>query len=139
MNAHPHATRHGRRSLVIQAAVAAALLASGSAAMAAKPTCSTSNGTPYCSYTGKVQNSYVNASKMVIMYFDSAFGSTSEVNIPGVTVLNACTVLGASNLDFAKMFYASMLMAHASGKSVSVQMFGSSSGFPICDRIWVEN
>ena len=108
-------------------------------ALAAKPTCHVHNGSPYCQYTGKVAQSYVNNGNQIILYFDTAFGSTSEINIPGVTVTSACLVPGNSGMDFAKMFYASMLMAQATGRNVTVQMWGETGGYPKCDRVWVEN
>ena len=108
-------------------------------AWAAKPVCYTHNGTPYCKYTGKVAKSYVNSDNNIILYFDTAFGSTSEINIPGVTVTNACLVPGSSGMDFAKMFYASMLTAQATGRNVTLQMWGNASGYPRCDRVWVED
>lgn len=108
-------------------------------ASAAKPYCTVYNGSPYCQYTGKVSKSYVNAGNQIILYFDTAFGSASEINIPGVTVTNACLVPGNSGMDFAKMFYASMLTAQATGRNVTVQMWGDLGGYPKCDRVWVED
>lgn len=110
-----------------------------SSASAAKPSCSSLNGTPYCQYVGPVSQAYVNANKDVLLFFDVPFGSAAEMTIPGVSNLSACVVVGAGNLDFAKMFYASALAAQAGGKTVTVQMWGSAIGYAACDRIWVSN
>lgn len=108
-------------------------------ALADRPACHVHNGSPYCQYSGLVKHAYVNASNQVLLYFDTAFSTAADINISGVTVLNACMVLGNDKPSFAKMFYASTLMAQASGKTVSVQMWTASDGYPLCDRIWVNN
>jgi predicted membrane-bound mannosyltransferase len=117
------------------------MLACTGPALADRPECSTSatTGTPYCQYRGLVSRSYVSQGGAVLMHFDTAFASAAEVTIPNVTVLNACLVQVDQNQNFAKMFYASALMAQASGKTVTVQMRGSADGYPLCDRIWVNN
>lgn len=103
---------------------------------AAAPTCAVHDGTPYCQYRGRVQTTYVNAGNMVILYFDTPAAS---MNITGVTVMNACAINMAGKVDFAKMFYASALMAQATGRNVTVQMRDNVYGYAGCDRIWVEN
>lgn len=126
---------------LIKAMLPLLMLASTGPALADRPECSTSasTGTPYCKYRGLVSRSYVSQGGAVLMHFDTAFASAAEVTIPNVTMLNACVVLVEQNQDFAKMFYASALMAQASGKTVTVQMRGSADGYPLCDRIWVNN
>lgn len=106
------------------------------AAHAAAPTCAVYDGTPYCQYRGRVQSTYVNAGNLVILYFDAA---TTQMNIPGVGHLNACAIHMPGKVDFAKMFYASALMAQAAGKTITVQMRDNVYGYAGCDRIWVEN
>jgi hypothetical protein len=117
------------------------MLTCATPALADRPECGTSSttGTPYCQYRGLVSRSYVSQGGAVLMHFDTAFTSAAEVTIPNVTVLNACLVQVDQNQNFAKMFYASALMAQASGKTVTVQMRGSADGHALCDRIWVNN
>lgn len=43
----------------------------------------------------------------------------------------------SENLEFAKMFYVSILQAQARDASVSVQMSTVSNGYQKADRIWV--
>lgn len=117
----------------------AAVMTLAGEAHAAKPVCNVYNGEPYCQYTGKVQKAYVNSGNFIILYFDTPFASTSEINIPGVSVTSACAVPASSGMDFARMFYASALSAQAGGRNVTVQMYGNASGYPRCDRIWVED
>lgn len=114
--------------------IAATVVAGG--AHAAAPTCGDHDGTPYCHYRGRVQTTYVNAGNLIILYFDTP---ASSMNIAGVNVMNACAINMAGKVDFAKMFYASALMAQATGRTVTVQMRDNVYGYAGCDRIWVEN
>jgi hypothetical protein len=125
--------------MMTTAVIAGALFGTSGMVHAGKPGCGTSGGENYCYYTGKVLNSYVNAGNVILMYFDTQFGSTSEINIPNVQTLGACAVSMTGTPAFSKLFYASILTAQAGGRNVSVQMRGTINGTLVCDRVWVEN
>ncbi|BFM10158.1 hypothetical protein R50072_03110 [Simiduia litorea] len=107
--------------------------------VAAEPTCSTYNSSPYCAYTGKVQNLYVNDGDLILMYFDSAMdlNQPASVGLSGVATGDAAAIKVSANPEFAKMFYSTALAAQASERSVTVQMRNTFNGYLVMDRIWL--
>lgn len=115
----------------------AALLLSSVNVFAATPVCHSShNG--YCQYNGKVRSIYINASGVILLYFDSNM-DVSEGVIAGMSLThgNAAAVLLSENIEFAKLFYATALSAQASQRPVTLQMRGTISGYMKADRIWL--
>jgi hypothetical protein len=115
-----------------------ALLMAGVASYAGAPTCAVSGTTNYCQYTGLVNQAYVNASNQVILYFDT-FMTAAQAATLSATEVHACSVdLGTTqSAQFGKMFYATLLTAQATRRSVTVMMVGAVFGYPRCDRIWL--
>jgi hypothetical protein len=124
--------RFGRNALV------AIILCFAATAQASAPTCSTSGGQGYCQYSGPISAAYVNSSGQILVYFDTPLDLSlpASVGIGGVTIGAACIYPIASNPDYAKMLYASVLAAQARGATVTMQLWGANSGYLICDRIW---
>lgn len=110
-----------------------------SPANASPPTCNVSQGTPYCAYTGRVARAYINASNIILLYFDSTFDLSRpvEVGYEGVTSATAAAIRLSDNPDFAKSVYSTMLTAQARGATVTVQMRGLVGGYAKIDRIWI--
>jgi hypothetical protein len=105
---------------------------------ASTPTCHEYPGGNYCVYSGVVQSIYVNASNTILLYFDNAV----DVSIPqsfgiNVTRGNAAAIAIGDNPEFAKFFYSTALAAQASGRKVTIQMRGVTSGYLKADRIWL--
>jgi len=104
----------------------------------AEPTCQTYNENNYCSYSGKVQRIYVNASNQILIYFDqplslevaSTFGY--EITYGGAAIFPI-----DDKPEFAKMFYSTALTAQASGRNISIQMRSVLNGYMKFDRIWL--
>jgi len=106
---------------------------------AAAPTChTTSTGSPYCQYTGKVNKIYINSGGLILLYFDSPL-NLADAEAVGYSPTSAtATVYPLSeNPDFAKLFYSTALAAQASGRSVTIQMRGTQHGYLKFDRIWL--
>jgi hypothetical protein len=110
-----------------------------SAASAAAPYCGMSGSQGYCQYNGKVSQAYVNAYQEVLLYFDAPVPASevAAAGISGVSIYGAARFHMASNPDFGKMLYASLLAAQARGASITVQMHTSGGGYLQIDRIWV--
>ena len=106
--------------------------------LAAAPTCQLHNGSPYCSYNGKVQRIYVNASNLILVYFDTPIDPTIPQS-HGYDVTNggAGAIAISENPEFAKLFYSTALAAQASGRNISIQMRNNVSSYLKIDRIWL--
>lgn len=122
----------------VRNALGAIVLLFAVTAQASAPTCSTSGGQGYCQYSGAISSAYVNSSGQILVYFDTPLDLSlpASVGIGGVTIGAACIYPIASNPDYAKMLYASVLAAQARGSSVTMQLWGTNGGYLICDRIW---
>jgi hypothetical protein len=105
--------------------------------LAGQPTCHSSYG-GYCAYTGKVQRIYINSGNLIRMYFDTPVPLDVPAGIGyNVTQAPAAAIRINSNPDFAKLFYSTALAAQASGRNVTIQMRGTTSGYLLIDRIWL--
>ena len=105
--------------------------------MASAPVCHASHG-GYCNYSGKVSKIYVNATNMMLIYFDTPI-NVSDTAIAGLTITNggAASFPVSENPEFAKMFYSTALSAQATNRNVSIQMHGTYGGYLKFDRIWL--
>lgn len=115
------------------------LLGLSYSAFAAAPTCHTYNSVPYCAYSGRVVQAYVNHDNLILLYFDTAMdlAKPANVGIAGVTNDFAAAYRLADNVEFGKLLYSSMLAAQSRGGTIKVQMRGSYNGYLLIDRIWV--
>lgn len=105
---------------------------------AGTPMCVARDSGPFCYYAGKVSKIYVNASNMILLYFDTPLDMASA-NSVGFTPSNpdAAIVNLLNTPEFAKLFYSTALSAQATGRAVSIQMRGTDRGYLIADRIWL--
>ncbi len=114
-----------------------------------EPTFNINGGnTPFAEYYGTVKSCYVNNHDEIILYFDTAI---SEDNLTlaqssyseNLTQRYAALFQISTNPDFAKYLYATMLTAQTTGKKIHIQMRGVStgvhSGYPLIDRIWLQD
>lgn len=94
----------------------------------------------YCSYTGQVNQAYVNEYNQVILYYDTML-TPSQSSLMNTTHPDGCVVdlSTAAGAQFGKMFYATLLTAQATRRAVMVFIFPATSTglFPRCDRIWL--
>ena len=129
-----------RNSVRIAISVLAALCIHGKAVAGSTSCSTTTSGTPYCSYTGKVVQAYVNDSNLVILYLDTNFTQTqlTAVGITGVTNLSSVARQISTDPEFSKMLYATMLAAKVSDSTVTVQMKGVYNGYLEIDKIWLK-
>ena len=105
--------------------------------VAGQPTCHSSSG-GYCRYTGKVQRIYINSANLILLYFDTPVPlDVPEIIGYNVTRAPAAAIRIGSNPDFAKLFYSTALAAQASGRDITIQMRGTTSGYLLIDRIWL--
>ncbi len=115
------------------------LLVVAPGANAGAPTCTTHTTGPYCEYTGKVDQVYVNDGGRILMYFDTPLDLTlpSAVGISGVTNSAATSYSVPTDPTFAQFFYSSILAAQARDVTVTIQMRGADAGYLVVDRIWI--
>lgn len=102
------------------------------------PGCYSSYG-GYCAYRGQVEQIYVNASNLILIYFDASLpaGEDSKASY-SVTHGEAAVVSIDEQPEFAKLFYSTALAAQVSGRPVSIQMKGILNGYLKADRIWLK-
>ncbi len=103
------------------------------------PTCNSHSSGNYCSYTGQVDKLYINASNVILMYFDTPI-DTSTASGFGFSINNgsaAALQITESNAEFARTFYSTLLAAKMSSSQISIQMKGVQSGYLQPDRIWL--
>lgn len=127
------------RALLLGLAVSwPAILTPVSIAEAGAPACYTYGSAGYCQYDGLVARAYINSGNFLLIYFDAPLNlsSVASVGITGVTQADACGFPITENPDYAKMLFAAALAAQARGATVSLQLWGSASGYIRCDRIW---
>lgn len=126
------------KSIILSAVLILGLFLSDST-VAGTPTCQlASNGSPYCSYNGKVKQIYINSGGLILIYFDTPLSIDNAASV-GYTITNGgvSAFSFAENPDFAKLFYSTALAAQASGRSISMQMRGTISNYMKFDRIWL--
>ncbi len=107
-------------------------------ALGAAPTFQLYNGSPYCKYSGYVNRLYVNASGLILLYFDTpmAAGAATSVGYTAAST-GAAAIVISENPEFANLFYSTALAAQASQRKVSIQMRDSHSSYLKIDRIWL--
>ncbi|UTW46450.1 hypothetical protein KFE80_06110 [bacterium SCSIO 12696] len=109
-------------------------------AYAGKPACSSSYG-GYCYYDGYVSRIYVNASGLILLYYDTLFDSEQSADVAGFSISSsgrhAAAVVISENPEFAKLFYSTALSAQATKRKISIQMRNTTSGYLKADRIWL--
>lgn len=107
-------------------------------AQAATPFCSSSSG-GYCQYNGKVSKIYVNSGGIILLYFENPT-TVAEAQLAGFTIsaTNAAAYQMSTNIEFAKMLYATALAAQTSGREISIQMHGVEAGYLKISRIWLD-
>ncbi len=103
---------------------------------------------PFADYYGTVRSCYVNNQNCIILYFDTAISEDNLILAQSsynkdLTHKEAALFKISTNPDFAKYLYATMLAAQTTGKKVFIQMRGVStgvhSGYPLIDRIWLND
>jgi len=133
--------KEARRALLrfAQRAWVMAVLGVSSPAWASAPQCYPYNGSWYCQYTGPVSSAYLNASGLILLYFDAAVdpSTLASAGVTGVSQYGGAAYLMTTNPDIAKSFYASLLAAQGRGVSVTVQMEGTVQGYLQIINIWV--
>jgi hypothetical protein len=127
-----------RNRVTVAISILAALCIHGEA-VAGTTSCTTA-AVPYCTYSGKVVQVYVNESNLILLFLDTNFtqAQISGVGITGVSNLNAVSRDAASDPEFTKLLFATMLAAKASDATVNVQMRGVFNGYLEIDRIWLK-
>ena len=123
---------------ILSVAIALAIFGFSSDSMSSQPTCREHSGGNFCQYSGTVREIYVNSGNLILLYFDNGI----DVSIPqsyGINATNggAAAVHISDNSEFAHLFYSTALAAQASGRSVTIQMRGTRSGYLRADRIWL--
>lgn len=106
----------------------------------ATPSCNQNGSDPYCSYNGTIERLYINASNVMLIYFESAMDPSVAQNVGfSVTSGNAAALkITESNSDFFQLLYSTALAAKMAGSTVSMQMRGNESGYMKVDRIWLK-
>jgi len=107
-------------------------------AAANEPVCHQNGSDPYCQYTGKVSNIYVNSGNLILMYFDTSLDTTTAQEIGfNTSKNNAAAIKISDNEGFAKFFYSTALAAQSSKRDVTIQMRGNVGSYLKIDRIWL--
>jgi hypothetical protein len=116
-----------------------ALASANASAWAGAPQCYPNNGSWYCQYAGPVSAAYLNASGLILLYFDTPLdpSNLSSAGVTGVSQYGGAAYVMSTNPDYAKTLYASLLAAQARGVSVTVQMQGVVQGYLQLINIWV--
>ncbi len=127
------------RRVILTTLLAVAFIFGAQPLFAGEPFCDPYNGNPYCQYTGKVQQAYVNSGGMILLYFDTNVnpGAPASAGISGVSIFSAASYQFNDNPEFARMLYSTLLTAQARGATVTVQMRGSLYGYLRMDRVWI--
>ncbi len=99
--------------------------------------CSPSYG-GYCQYTGKISQLYVNDSNFIIMYFENSVDPAiiSDAGIPA-SRYNAGGYLITDNPIYAEYLYSTLITAQASKRPVTIQFFGTKSGYLKLSKVWL--
>ncbi len=103
-------------------------------------TCAVSQNVPYCQYTGKLKNVYINEGNLMLLSFEQSVDISipASVGYTGVTNGSAGMYTTTANPSFAEFLYSTALTAFASEKPVTMQFRGA-AGYMKIDRIWVQH
>jgi hypothetical protein len=112
-------------------------LSNAMTANAVAPSCNSHSTGNYISYKGTVKQAYINTSNVVLIYFEDILPQGGECGFD-ISNRDAGIFPVDENPTFGYMLYSTALAAVAEGKSVSIQMRGSASGYPKIDRIWID-
>jgi len=94
---------------------------------------------PFCQYTGLVTKVYVNRANLVLAYFEQPIDISlaASVGISGITNGTAVSLDRGAHPEFAELYYSTLLTAHSTGKTVTIQMREGAFGYLQADRIWL--
>ncbi|GAA0464021.1 hypothetical protein GCM10009096_00600 [Parasphingorhabdus litoris] len=99
--------------------------------------CSPSYG-GYCQYTGKISQLYVNDANLIIMYFENSV-DPAVISNTGISasVNNAGAYMITDNPIYAEYLYSTLITAQASKRPVTIQFFGTTSGYLKLSKVWL--
>ncbi len=92
----------------------------------------------YCQYTGKISKLYVNDGNFIIMYFENSVDPTAISNAGiSASVNDAGGYLITDNPIYAEYLYSTLITAQASKRPVTIQFFGTTSGYLKLSKVWL--
>jgi hypothetical protein len=96
------------------------------------------SGTPYCKYTGKIKNLYVNKNGLVLMFLESPIPIEDALKYGyKISSGNAISMeINSSNTFLTSTIYMSLLSAFEDDLNVEVHMRSVKQGYMELDRIW---
>jgi len=102
--------------------------------------CRTSdNGSHYCRYKGKIEQTYVNSDGLALYFINEPFDETDVSNKEFVGVKSFGAVsLGVEETEINKEMRALLKDAFLENKKVELHMRKVKSGYLMIDRMWIK-